>query len=609
MNACVRGVRAQVRLLALSVVVLVLTGCSARDSLPSLNPAMLPTLSGLTLSAGTLNPGFAAHVTRYTTMAIDTASITVTPTAGPGTTITVNGIPVVSGTASNAITLPTGHRAITVAVTSSSGTATYTITAHRLAQETYIKASNTGLADIFGFSVALDGDTLAVGAWGESSNGKGVNSGAEADNTASAAGAVYVFTHHRGTWQQQAYIKASNTEADDHFGFSVGLDGDILAVGAPFEDSNGRGVNTSTEADNSAHDAGAVYVFARHHGTWHQQAYIKASNTDSEDNFGFSVALDGNTLAVAAPPESSNGRGINSNAEADNSAFGSGAVYVFTRHHGTWQQQAYIKASNAERLDEFGASLALDGDTLAVGAIGESSSGGGINSNAEADNSASNAGAVYVFTRHHGTWQQQAYIKAFNPGSFDFFGRSVALDNDTLAVGASGESSNGRGVNSGADANNDAFQSGAAYVFTRHGGTWQQQAYIKASDTQEFDNFGGSIALSGHTLAVGAIQFITGKTGAVYLFTRIGGAWYDQTFVTGSNSEPEDQFGTSVALSGATLAVGAVAEDSNGRGINSGAGADNSAANAGAVYVGCVVPVHSQHHPTNVHPGEEGCRR
>ncbi|WHZ28188.1 MAG: hypothetical protein OJF51_002986 [Nitrospira sp.] len=543
MNACTHWIHAQVRVLALSVILLALTGCSARDSLLLLSPTMLPTLSGLTLSAGTLNPSFAAHVTRYTTMAIDTPSITVTPTAGPGATITVNGTPVASGTASGAITLQAGHRVVTVAVTSNSGTATYTITAHRLAQESYIKASNTGAGDLFGFSVALDGDTLAVGAIGEASNGRGVNSGAEADNSARASGAVYVFTRHGGTWHQQAYIKASNTKIISHsedgaaFGSRVALSGNTLAVAAPFESSSVRGVNSGTGADNDAPASGAVYVFTRHNGTWHQQAYIKASNTDQGDFFSQSVALDGETLAVGAFEESSSGRGINSAAEADNSAFGSGAVYVFTRHNGTWHQQAYIKASNAE--------------------------------------------------------------------ANDLFGFSVALDANTLAVGATGESSNGRGVNSGAEADNSAPGSGAVYVFTRHGGTWHQQAYIKASNAESSNAFGISVALSNHTLAVGAVQ---DTSGAVYILTQNGGAWYEQTFVKASNADKGDSFGISVALYGNTLAVGATGESSNGRGVNSGAEADNSARNAGAVYVGCVVRVHSQHHPTT-HLSEERCSR
>ncbi|MBX3335068.1 MAG: cadherin-like beta sandwich domain-containing protein [Nitrospira sp.] len=420
-----------------------------------------PTLSALTLSAGLLNPSFDPDVTSYDTMFIGETSVTVTPTAtDAGTTITVNSTPVTSGNASGAINLPSGNTTITLILTANGVSNTYTITAHRLAQQAYGKASNTGSDDRFGWSVALDGDTLAVGAITEESNATGIN-GNQADNSAGNSGAVYVFTRSGGTWTQQAYVKASNTGSGDLFGTSVALDGDTLAVGAQFEDSNATGIN-GNQADNSAGEAGAVYVFTRSGTTWTQQAYLKASNTGSGDLFGTSVALDGDTLAVVALEEDSNATGINGN-QADNSAGEAGAVYVFTRSGTTWSQQAYVKASNTEAGDEFGQSVALSGDTLAVVANNEASNATGINGN-QADNSAGNSGAMYVFARSGTTWTQQAYVKASNTESGDAFGFSVALDGNTLAVGAQFESSNATGIN-GNQANNSANNAGAVYVY------------------------------------------------------------------------------------------------------------------------------------------------
>ncbi|MEP6825540.1 MAG: integrin, partial [Ramlibacter sp.] len=249
----------------------------------------------------------------------------------------------------------------------------------------YFKASNTGANEFFGTSMALssDGSTLAVGAYGPS-----------------LAGAVYVFTRTAGVWSQQAYVNASNTGAIDQFGQSVALssDGSTLAVGALWEDSNATGIG-GNQADNSAILSGAVYVFTRTAGVWSQQAYVKASNTGAGDQFGQSVALssDGSTLAAGAYQEGSNATGIGGN-QADNSASGSGAVYVFTRTAGVWSQQAYVKASNTAATDRFGQSVALssDGTTLAVGASGEYSNATGIGGN-QADNSAGDAGAVYVY--------------------------------------------------------------------------------------------------------------------------------------------------------------------------------------------------------------------
>ncbi len=216
-------------------------------------------------------------------------------------------------------------------------------------------------------------------------------------------------------------------------------------------------------------------------------------------------------------------RGINGN-QADNSIPQAGAVYIFTRSGGRWTQQAYIKSSNTgekivgEELvgggdgDQFGFSLALsaDGETLAVGAVGEDSTATGINGN-QADNAAVSAGAVYTFRRTGNTWTQQAYIKPQTPAMFangDLFGFSLGLsaDGNTLAVGVYDEGGSARGINGMVD--NMRGGSGAAYVFSRTGATWMQQAYIKTSISEGGDSWGVSLALSddGNTLALGSVD-------------------------------------------------------------------------------------------------------
>ncbi|NOX75785.1 MAG: integrin [Gammaproteobacteria bacterium] len=399
-------------------------------------------------------------------------------------------------------------------------------------QQAYLKASNTGAGDRFGIAMSLnsDGNTLAVGAFGEASNASGID-GSQADNTAGASGAVYVFTRNDNTWSQQAYLKASNTDASDYFGVALSLsaDGNTLAVGAYWEASNASGVG-GNQADNTAASSGAVYVFSRSGSLWTQQAYFKASNTDAGDWFGIALSLssDGNTLAVGAWLEASNTSGVGSN-QADNTAEGSGAAYIFTRSGSTWSQQAYLKASNSDAGDRFGIALSLSGDgkTLAVGAFGEDSNAGG----SQADNTAENSGAVYIFTRSGSTWSQQAYLKASNTDAGDLFGIALSLSSDgnILAVGATGEASNNSGVG-GNQVNNSAKGSGAVYVFTRNGGTWSQQAYLKASNTDAGDYFGRALSLSanGSTLVVGAWRESSAgsnqadnsaiSSGAVYLY-------------------------------------------------------------------------------------------
>jgi hypothetical protein len=215
--------------------------------------------------------------------------------------------------------------------------ARYPLTIDPIAQQAYLKASNTGAADQFGFSVSVSDDTVVVGALGEDSSATGVN-GNQADNSANGAGAAYVFVRSGATWSQQAYLKASNTSTADEFGWSVAVSGDTLVVGALFEASNATGVN-GNQADNSAPNSGAAYVFVRSGVTWSQQAYLKASNTGVGDQFGYSVSVSGDTVVVGAAGDDSNATGVNGN-QADNSANNAGAAYVFVRSGTTWSQQA-----------------------------------------------------------------------------------------------------------------------------------------------------------------------------------------------------------------------------------------------------------------------------
>lgn len=355
-------------------------------------------------------------------------------------------------------------------------------------QQAYLKASNTDSPDSFGSSVAVSGDTVAVGAWCESSA-----NGDQANNDAFCAGAVYVFVRNGTTWTQQAYIKASNIDNGDAFGRKIALSGDTLAVGAQFEESAARGIN-GNQNDNSQLSSGAAYVFQRTGQTWAQQAYIKASNTNEGDEFGASVALFGDTLAVGAPQEDSAATGVNGN-QNDNSRQDSGAVYVFQRTGQTWAQQAYIKSSNPLVLGDFGVSTSLSANTLTVGANDGS------------------LGAVYVFVRSGTQWTQQARLMASNPGGNDDFAKTLSISEDTLLVGASDEDSIATGIN-GNQNDNTAIKAGAAYEFSRTAGVWTQTAYIKASNTRLASgnlslgfinaNFGSSVAVSGGTLAVGA---------------------------------------------------------------------------------------------------------
>jgi hypothetical protein len=419
------------------------------------------------------------------------------------------------------------------------------------AQQAYIKASNPGQGYKFGHFVSLsqDGNTLAVSAYFEASAAKGIN-GDQNDKSIPQAGAVYVFTRSGANWSQQAYIKASNTgEAGvgdqlgdgDQFGFSIGLsaDGITLAVGAIGEDSGAKGVN-GDQNDNSQPGSGAVYIFTRSGSAWSQQAYLKPSNTDTNDLFGYAVGLsaDGNTLAASSYDEDSSAREIN--GVMDKNRRGSGAIYVFTRSGASWAQTAYLKAHNAEAGDSLGYDLAIsqDGNTVVGGAGDEDCFTPGINPPG-CDNDLkldSSTGAAYVFARNGTTWTEQAFIKSSHPNKEDWFGSRLNLsgDGNTLAVGAQLENGGSKGINGKQD-DLSAEDSGAVYLFTRSGTTWTQKAYVKSSNAEAYDEFGSAMALSkdGKIMAVGArgeasaAKGVNGNlndnsapgAGAVYIFT------------------------------------------------------------------------------------------
>jgi hypothetical protein len=387
--------------------------------------------------------------------------------------------------------------------------------------DAYVKASNAERSDLFGTQVALSGDIMAVGAWHESSCATGHN-GDQTNNGCEFAGAVYVFVRNgQGRWAQEAYIKPSKTGFHHDFGIALALSGETLAVGAPNENGCATGIN-GNQQQTGCNISGAVYVFTRSAGVWSQQAYVKPSHTDPQVTgsfFGSSVALSGDTLAIGAPFEASCTTGINGD-QTNTGCPNAGAAYVFRRSSSEWTQQAYLKAPNTEAEDRFGHSVAVSGDAVAVGANQEASCAAGVNGDV-GNNACPAAGAVHVFRRAAEGWIHDGYLKASNTESLDGFGSVVAMSGDTLAVTATAEGSCARQVN-GDQQNNDCtnvsgpgavYFAGAVYVFTRLASGWAQQAYVKPSNMDPGDQFGTSLALFGDFLVVGAATEASCATG------------------------------------------------------------------------------------------------
>jgi hypothetical protein len=456
----------------------------------------------------------------------------------------------------------------------------------------YIKASNTGQVYRFGFSVTLSGDTLAVGSIGESSRATGVD-GNQVLDSAPRSGAVYVFRDTDTGWQQEAYVKASNTESEDSFGWSVALSGDTLVVGAPNEDSAARGVNGDQRLESSAtRGSGAVYVFRRNGTMWEQEAYLKPSNNGDPAQigigFGTSVAVSGDTLVVGAPYEDSWATGVNGDQAGVPLTDGdSGAAYVFRRNGTTWEQEAYVKASNTDDQELFGWSVGVSGDTIAVGAPWEDSAARGIDG-AQDDDSLAGSGAVYVFRRSDRTWEQEAYVKASNGSERDNFGGSLALLEDALVVGArgrdTGEFATGapRGAAYVFRRSGDAWQEEA---FLEAPGSRRSGFGASVSLSDDLVVIGANHDHSSATGIDGDPEDgLASFSGAAYTFRRTDAGWRHEAYLKASNTDEFDEFGRSVAVSGETIAVGAWNEDSAATGID-GDQDDRSATSSGAVYV------------------------
>lgn len=463
-------------------------------------------------------------------------------------------------------------------------------------QQAFFKASNNDPGDRFGEAVAISGNIIAVGAPGEDGSAQGINGPKNDEPNGSGRGAVYIFTRNGATWTETAYLKAGNPPTNPlnnhHFGEAVAMSGNTLVVGAPGEESDATGVNG--ESNNQGSLAGAAYVFVLNNGVWTQQAYLKASNTGYLDFFGSAVAIDGDIIVVGA--EGEDGSSTTINGPDNNDALESGAAYVYERTGTTWALTATLKAPNAEEGDLFGSSVAVSGNTIVIGAQNEDGSARTVNG--AFDNTASLGGAAYVFEKTGGVWTYHSYLKSFNLDPNDRFGISVAIQDDTVMVGAFAEAGSSRVVN-GPD-NNDSGFDGAVYEFTRSGGVWSQGDYIKPGNYWPTMSFGWAVAIDGDRMIATAKSEMSSSTGvdgptddsgafnsgAAYLFEKVNGTWTQIHFLKASNTRLQNEFGQSVALSGPTAIVGTGLDDADSQGINADQTQDpDNNLNAGAAYV------------------------
>ncbi len=364
---------------------------------------------------------------------------------------------------------------------------------------------NGGIAgDAFGNAVALSGDTALIGSY----------LGGSID-----VGWVYVFKQIApGAWNYETILFPSDNQIK-HFGASLALDGDMAVVGA------------SLKLFEPGTDSRSAWVFAKVDNNWRQirkfGPELGAAPSTVNDRFGAAVALDDSTVLIGA-------------YQSDAIAADQGAVYVFALHDSQHVQSQKLLANDGTANDHFGNAMMIGGDTLVIGAEEDD-----IGTNA-------NQGSVYVFTRNGANWIFQQKLTANDGAAQDRFGNAVALDGDTLAVGAALD-----------DISTNTDQ-GSVYIFTRNGTNWtfQQKLTAIAIDALPNDHFGASVSVSGQTVAVGASGVDQGR-GATYVFTRTGTTWSEQAKLFIGGNIPAISFGLAVALygNGDRLLVGAPLDD------------------------------------------------
>ena len=324
-----------------------------------------------------------------------------------------------------------------------------------------------------------------------------------------------------GCYVQSNKLEAFDAAAGDWFGYSVSASDETIAIGATGEGSSG-----STD--------GSVYVYKRSGSEWRAVSTLSVSDgLEARESFGLDVALSDDTIIVSAHRDSENG-------------YESGSAYIFRRVGNDWSKEAKLTASDAAELDHFGRSVALSGDVAVVGSVDD-------------DENGTNSGSVYVFLRSVFAWTEIAKLTALDGSADDAFGFSIAISGHTLVVGAHRDDDKGSG-------------SGSAHVFKQSGIAWTEEAKLTASDGSEDQKFGYSVDISSDTIAIGAIgdHHSGAGTGAAYIFRRSGSTWTEEAKLLASDSTSGDLFGSSVAISGNRVVVGAIFDDDNGSDSGSG---------------------------------------
>lgn len=362
----------------------------------------------------------------------------------------------------------------------------------------------------FGSDVAISGDTIVVGAAG----------------TEFLHGAAYIFRRNHGggnQWGEVVKLSPSDSMPADRFGWSVAISGDTAVV-------------SSLYSDNGSDRIGAAYVFERNYGGlnhWGEVLKITASHGDVADNFGDSVSISCNTIAIGAPLHETNG-----------------AVYVYERSYGgtnSWGEVTKITSSTTTINDRFGFHTAIDNDTIAVGSPGY-------------DHVGTNSGAAFVFRRNPINlydWYEEIRLTASDAASHDHFG-FVGINGERILVGANYDDHSGY------------ENAGSAYIFERNDegpALWMETAKLTSCKISHTTGLGFAAAIDGETVLLGSAGSTLSSPTLVFQQEQAG-SWSGVTELIASDVEAFDVFGMSIDISGGTAVVASKRDDDNG--FNSG---------------------------------------
>ncbi|MFP5273899.1 interleukin-like EMT inducer domain-containing protein [Coleofasciculus sp.] len=363
---------------------------------------------------------------------------------------------------------------------------------------------------IFGSAIAMSGDTAIIGARLAQVDG------------CPAVGSAYIFQHTNGVWIQKQKLQPPGFGRQDVFGNAVAIHGNFAIVGAYFADAPDRP------------NAGCAYIFQQENGVWRETQKLQPADLQGNDCFGSAVAISDNMAIIGAYT-------VDAESRPD-----AGSTYIFQLENGVWQQQQKLQPDELKRGDGFGGAVAISGETAIIGAR-----------LAQAD-SHQYAGSAYIFQLENGVWQQKQKLQPTDLQYGDNFGNAIAISGEVAIVGAYG-----------VDAQS-CPDTGAAYIFQRENGVWQQKQKLQPADLQRRDGFGCSVAIQGQVAVVG-----TSDAGSVYIFQLENGVWQQKQKLYSPEAQPKDCFGYAVALSEGVVITGAHNADAQGRPY------------AGSAYIAC----------------------